>query len=161
MRILALDQASRISGWAVFDDDKLIDSGIIRINPSFKLGERLHHIRMEVKDLIQAYQIEKVYLEDIYADGQHVNNISTFKTLAEVFGVLFELCVDLDIPVEAILAVKWKSGLGIQGRTRPEQKKNTKQYVMKKYNKKVSEDAADAICIGDYVITQKAFNWGE
>ena len=161
MRILALDQSSRISGWAIFEDDELKASGTIVINPNYNLGERLHKIRTEVKDLIQSQNIEKVYLEDIYADGQHVNNISTFKTLAEVFGVLFELCVDLNIPVEAVLAVKWKSVVGIKGRTRSDQKKNAKTHVYDKFKIKATEDQSDAICIGEYASLQEAFNWGE
>jgi len=31
LRILALDQASRVSGWAVFEDDELIDYGKIDV----------------------------------------------------------------------------------------------------------------------------------
>ena len=69
MKILALDQASRCSGWAVFDGSTLIKAGIIKINPNYGLGERLHKLRNEVKDLIETYKIDKVYLEDIYADG--------------------------------------------------------------------------------------------
>ena len=161
MRILALDQASRVSGWAIFEDGKLEASGTIIINPNYGLGARLHKIRTEVKDLIESQKIEKVYLEDIYADGQHVNNISTFKTLAEVFGVLFELCVDLNIPVEAVLAVKWKSVVSIKGRSRADQKKNAKAHVFEKFNIKANEDESDAICIGEYASLQEAFNWGE
>lgn len=161
MKILALDQASRVTGWAIFDNAQLINSGTIVINPDYGLGERLHKLRNEVKDIIQTQNIEKVYLEDIYADGQHINNISTFKTLAEVFGVLFELCVDLKVPVEAVLAVKWKSVVGIKGRTRADQKKNAKQHVLEKYKIKASEDQADSICIGEYAIIQQSFNWGE
>lgn len=161
MKILALDQASRVTGWAIFDNAQLINSGTIVINPDYGLGERLHKLRNEVKDIIQTQNIEKVYLEDIYADGQHINNISTFKTLAEVFGVLFELCVDLKVPVEAVLAIKWKSVVGIKGRTRADQKKSAKQHVLEKYKIKASEDQADSICIGEYAIIQQSFNWGE
>lgn len=53
-------------------------------------------------------------------DGQRVNNVQTFKALAEVFGVLYELCIEINIPVSAVLAGTWKSTLGIKGRTRPE-----------------------------------------
>ena len=32
------------------------------------------------------------------------NNVHTFKTLAEIYGVLHELCVELDLPYDVILA---------------------------------------------------------
>lgn len=161
MRILALDQASRISGWAIFEDENLISYGKIDASKYEDLGSRLHYIREEIKSLIQTENINKVYLEDIYMDGQHVNNVSTFKILAEVFGVLYELCVDINIPVDAVLAGTWKSTLGIKGKTRPEQKKNAQNWVIKNYNIKPTQDECDAICIGAHAIYQKKseFNW--
>ena len=102
MKILALDQASRVSGWAIFANNDLLTYGKIDLSKQDDIGERLHLLRQKVKQLIEEYQIDKVILEDIYMDGQRINNVQTFKTLAEVFGVLFELCVDLEIPVEAV-----------------------------------------------------------
>ena len=93
MRILALDQSSRVSGWAVFDEDQLIGYGKINLSKETEIGERLHTLRNSVRDLIKELKIDKVILEDIYMDGQRVNNVQTFKVLAEVFGVLFELCL--------------------------------------------------------------------
>ena len=34
MKILSFDQASVITGWALFDDNKYIDSGVIKKNKS-------------------------------------------------------------------------------------------------------------------------------
>ena len=110
MKILALDQASNISGWAIFQDGKLDSYGKIDLHSITNVYERLHELKLQVKTLIHENQIEKVFLEDIYMDGQRVNNVQTFKILAEVFGVLYELCLDLKVPVEAILAGTWKSG---------------------------------------------------
>ena len=84
MKILALDQSSRITGWAIYENDQLKKYGKITINPDYELGERLHLIRQKVLKLIKEYQIDKVILEDIYMDGQRINNVQTFKTLAEV-----------------------------------------------------------------------------
>lgn len=161
MRILALDQSSRVSGWAFFNDDELIEYGKIDLSNEPQVGERLHKLRCLIRDMIQELKIEKVILEDIYLDNQKVNNVYTFKTLAEVFGVLFELCIDLDIPVEAVLAKTWKTTLNIQGKTRNEQKKSAQDWVQKKYNIKLSQDEADAICIGAHIIYQTVNNWGE
>ena len=159
MKILALDQASRISGWAIFEDNKLIKYGKIDLK-SDDIGIRLFQLRDQVLKLIQENNIEKVILEDIYMDGQRVNNVQTFKVLAEVFGVLYELCVELGLPVEAVLAGTWKSSLDIKGKTRPEQKRNAQQYVINTYNIKPTQDECDAICIGAHVVKQNTHNWG-
>lgn len=94
-------------------------------------------------------------------DGNHVNNVSTFKILAEVFGVLYELCVRMNIPVDAILAGTWKSTLKIKGKTRPEQKKNAQAWVIDTYGVKPTQDECDAICIGAHAIKQinSEINW--
>lgn len=161
MKILALDQASRISGWAIFEDNQLITYGKIDLSNIDDIGLRLYEIRQKVKDLIISHKIDKVILEDIYMDGQHINNVATFKVLAEVFGVLYELCIDLNVEVESVLAGTWKSTHGIKGKTRPEQKRNAQQWVIDTYKIKPTQDECDAICIGAHAVKQAAFNWGE
>lgn len=94
-------------------------------------------------------------------DGQYVNNVQTFKILAEVFGVLYELCVDLGKPVIAVLAGTWKSTLDIKGKTRPEQKRNAQLFVVDTYKIKPTQDECDAICIGTHYIRTLNYNWGE
>lgn len=120
MSLLALDQASRTSGYAVFDDDdKLITFGTFTYEDE-DIGIRLHKIREKVKSLIELYAVTQVVFEDIQLQGNVTNNVQTFKTLAEVFGVIYELVTDLGLEHDAVLSSTWKSTLGIKGRTRPE-----------------------------------------
>ena len=161
MKILALDQASRISGWAIFEDDKLISFGKIDLSNYDNIGDRLHNLRKTIEAYIINQNIDIVILEDIYMDNQKINNVQTFKILAETFGVLYELCVSMKVPVEAVLAGTWKSTLGIKGKTRPEQKRNAQLWVQNNYNQKPTQDECDAICIGAHIIKQQnsEFNW--
>ena len=163
MRILALDQASRVSGWAIFDEDNLEQYGKIDVSKYYDLGDRLHVIRQEVEHIIDDEHIDAVVLEDIYMDGQRVNNVQTFKALAEVFGVLYELCIDMEKPVNAVLAGTWKSTLGIKGKTRTEQKQNAQKWVIDNYQVKPTQDECDAICIGAHTVRQQnnSYDWGE
>ena len=146
-RLLALDQSSHISGWAIFDQEKLIKFGKIEVEDA-DLGLRLQKIRNQVFNLIQEYEINEVVLEDIQLQTNVQNNIQTFKILAEVFGVIYELVTELGLKNSAVLAGTWKSALGIKGRTRPEQKRNAQAYVLEHYNVKAIQDVCDAICIG-------------
>lgn len=161
MITLALDQSSNCSGWAVFNNNELIGYGKIDLSKKSNLGERLCDLRAFVHNLINEFKVEKVILEDIYLDNQKFNNVQTFKTLAEVFGVLFELCVEIDIPVEAVLAQTWKSALQIKNKTREAQKKEAQDLVLKKYNAAVSQDEADAICIGSYITNFSVNSWDD
>ena len=161
MRLLALDQSSNVSGWAIFDDDNLEQYGKIDVSKYYDLGERLHILRQKVEHMIDDEHIDVVMLEDIYMDGQRVNNVQTFKVLAEVFGVLYELCVEMKVPVDAVLAGTWKSTLGIKGKTRPEQKRAAQEWVVKTYGKKPTQDECDAICIGAHTVRASGMEWGE
>lgn len=161
MRLLALDQASNVTGWAIFDDENLEQYGKIDVSKYYDLGERLHILREEVEHIIDDEHIDVVVLEDIYMDGQRVNNVQTFKVLAEVFGVLYELCVGMQIPVDAVLAGTWKSTLGIKGKTRPEQKRAAQAWVVNTYGKKPTQDECDAICIGAHTVRTSGMDWGE
>ena len=153
MKLLALDQASRVSGWAIFDNQDLINSGTFTLK-SDDVGERLVQYRQYLADLTDKYEIDEVAFEDIQMQGQ-VNNVQTFKVLAEVFGVTQEYLAEQNYFYHIVSSNTWKSKLQIKGRTRPEQKKNAQAYVLEHYNKKVSQDEADAICIGASIVGDK------
>ena len=164
MKLLALDQASRITGYAIFDDDQLITYGKI-VTEDADVGIRLMKIRNAVKKIIEENNIDEVIMEDIQLQNNVQNNVQTFKTLAEVFGVIYELLTEMNIPNSAVLSSSWKSTLGIKGRTRPEQKKNAQEYVINTFGKKPTQDECDAICIGCHKIknisVSSDFDWSE
>ena len=161
--ILALDQSSRITGYAIFRNGELYAHGKFEVTDD-DIGKRLNKIRDKIAELIADFDIDEVILEDIYMDNHHVNNVSTFKILAEVFGVIYELATELDLKTQAILAGTWKSTCGIAGTKRPEQKRNTQKYVLDTYGVKATQDACDAIGIGTHIIKkpkikQSELNW--
>lgn len=160
MIILALDQASQVSGYSVFNGNNLIASGTFSV--SGDLPKRLIKIRDKVINLIKEYNPDKVILEDIQMEENQKNNVKTFKALAQVIGVLSMYLTENKIKYDMVLASSWRSVLGIKGRTREVYKKNAQIYVKDNYNKDVSEDEADAICIGAYGARNgegEGFNW--
>lgn len=160
--LLALDQASKTTGWAVYKDNKLVEFGHFTFE-DVDIGVRLNKIRDKVAELIMDYDIDFVAFEDIYMDGQRVNNVQTFKVLAEVFGVIYELITDLEIEHEAVLAGTWKSTLGIKGADRPAQKRNAQKWVITNYEAKPTQDECDAICIGAHILkkNENILNWDD
>lgn len=159
MRLLALDQASRVTGYAVFDDNELVDSGTFTLT-SDDIGKRLVAYRKKIEQLIEKYDVDTVAFEDIQMQNQ-INNVQTFKILAEIFGVTQEYLAEQGHSYKIVSSSTWKSKLDIKGKKREEQKKNAQQYVLEHYNKKVSQDEADSICIGASVILENnsAFDW--
>lgn len=149
--LLAIDQASVTSGYAVFKDGKLVDYGKFTFNDDV-IAERLVKIRTKVQELIKEYDIDEVAFEDIQMQGNVANNVQTFKVLSEVFGVVSETLQEMKMKYTVVMAGTWKSTLGIKGRTRPEQKRNAQEYVLNTYGVKAIQDVCDAICIGAHVL---------
>lgn len=177
MKILALDQASKTTGYAIFENSKLIDYGSFTVQDKV-IPKRLVKIRNRVNELIDKHNIDKVILEDIQmqetvngrkaSSVDEINNVQTFKILAEVLGVIVELLEEKSIPYDIVLSNKWKSFLQIKGTIRDEQKRNAKLYVKETFNIDVIQDTCDAICIGMYALgipraTKEVdeFDWSE
>lgn len=159
-KLLALDQSSRITGWAVFYGEELVAHGKISVDDP-DIGERLYKIKTQVIELIDKYEITEIVFEDIQLQTNVVQNVKTFKVLAEVFGVLYETFTELELPNEAVLAASWKSTLGIKGADRATQKRNAAEYVANTYAVKATQDECDAICIGTHYIktNPETFDW--
>ena len=149
--LLALDQATRTTGYAIFKDGKLIKTGTFTFSDN-EIGDRLVKFKNKVLELISEYDIDEIAFEDIQLQDNKetkVVNVDTFQKLAEVFGVLEETLTEHKMPYQIISASTWKSKCGIKGKERAEQKKNAQLYVQNKYNLKIAQDACDAICIGE------------
>ena len=149
MTILAFDQATRTSGYSVYEDQKLIAHGTFTFTDN-NLGMRLWKIRQKVEELYNKYLPDKIVYEDIQLQQGAVNNVVTFKSLAEVFGIIYEYATELGVDNEAILSGVWRKGLGIVGTKREQYKPNTQKWVIDNCGLRVSEDEADAIAIGAY-----------
>lgn len=157
-RLLALDQASKCTGWAIFEDCELKSYGKISLDdPNTDI--RLVQLRQGIQTLVADYNIDEVIFEDIQQQNNVANNVQTFKVLAEVYGVVSELLQEIQIPHSTVLAASWKSTLGIKGRTRAEQKKNAQLYVEQNYGIHVIQDIADAVCIGTHHIKKNKCAW--
>ena len=156
-RLLALDQSSRISGYAIFIDDNLIAHGSIHLTEE-DVGRRLVLLCKEVTKLIHKYDINEIAFEDIQMQASVGNNVQTFKILAEVFGVILMLCTELKINYTIVSSNTWKSTLKIKGKKRSEQKQDAQRYVLEHYGIKAIQDTVDAICIGAHMIATPGKN---
>ena len=161
-KILALDQASKNTGYAIFANNQYSTHGLIQSSSS-DLGVRLKHLRYELAVLILNNNINEVIFEDIQLQENIGNNVATFKTLAEVMGVIVELLTELNIPYRSVLSSEWRKRLKINGNSRKIQKEKAQTYVRNRYSLDVSEDEADALCIGTYRVIEEeeknVFDW--
>ena len=155
--LLALDQASHTTGWAIFINEELKDWGHLTTNQT-EIGERLVSIRNFIINKVQEWNIDTIAFEDIQLQTSVGNNVKTFKVLANVYGVVLMTAVELNKNYEVIPSSTWKSTLQIKGRTRLEQKRNAQEFVLQRYNIKATQDECDSICIGTCMIKTKITN---
>lgn len=159
-RILALDQALKISGYAIFEDKNLIDYGTFSIPAHKPIEERLNLIMQNLYNLDQSYGFSEVFFEDI----QNQQNNETYKKLAYVQAAIMIWCYNKPCNFNILSPSHWRSilkqandGLGF-GRARVEQKQKAIEFVSTHFKKDVSSDEADAICLGYAGLLEKGKN---
>lgn len=149
MIYLALDQALQISGYAIFEDDKLIKWGTFSTKASDPIEERLLTIQYKMALLNQDYKIDYIFFEDT----QKQVNLDTYKRLCYVQSAIMLFCQQLHIKYSILSPSHWRKILKDKykinwGRKREEQKKAALEWVRQEYNGNFTTDSADAICIG-------------
>lgn len=157
--ILALDQASHTSGYSIWSDGKPIKVSHFNAKGT-TLAARLVSIKQQVLNLIEEYKINEVVFEDIQLQGNVVQNVKTFKMLAEVIGTLETAFIENNVPYEIVAPVVWKANIKVAGKGRTKEKAMTQQWVKTTYGLDCTEDEADSVGIGAYAVNQKNdFDW--
>ena len=161
--ILALDQSSHTTGYAVFKDGNPIVISHFDAKGN-ELGERLEWIRNKVSSLVEEYEIDELIFEDIQLqdiNGNREAGIKTFKILAEVFGVIHELAQELAVDYTIVPPIVWKATFKIAGKGRTQEKKMAQAYIKNTLGLTCTEDEADAACIALHIIkkSQSEYNW--
>lgn len=146
-RILALDQATHISGYAVFNNKNLIDYGTFESVGQNDI-ERSIQVKQWLISLIDQYEIDFVGLEGI--QYQTAAGVTTFETLARLQGILAATCVEEKVPYKIVPTNTWRLHCGVKGRTRPDRKRSMQLLVKNWFNLSPTEDECDAIGIGKY-----------
>lgn len=147
MKILAFDQASAITGWALFVDGKLECSGKINLQKVKDKTERHKQMNIATIGLLEAMKPDYVMIEDVYVGV----NAQSIITITRYQGLIMGFCNCHNIPSELILPTTWRKILGFtQGRNtgRAQLKKQAQEYVQRHFDLNVTQDEADAICIG-------------
>lgn len=157
-RLLALDQATQVSGWSLWDGDQLVKYGAFHA-PSGKMISRLSQVHFWLLNLINNFQPDIVVLEDIQMQdkvndetGAHYGSmgVTTYKSLAELLGVLSVCLYENNVDFKIVSSQIWRKGVGVKGRSRADRKRSAQQLVKQWYDINVTEDEADAICLGKY-----------
>lgn len=163
---IAIDQALNISGYAVFEGPRLIKSGISTQTKSTQV-EKMAGVKQWALQLCKEYKPDHVLIEDIQLEqnltkgangrfkdsGDNVIGVTTFKSLAQLQGVLLNLFFEQKIKVTVVFSGTWRKALCIKGKSRTDRKRSAQLKVWDWYGLTVSEDEAEAICMGRYGVS--------
>ena len=149
MIYLALDQALQTTGWAIYEDGRLLDYGFFKTHNTISIEGRLGEIFVQLTKLYRKYNFNYMFFEDI----QKQQNIETYKKLCYVQALIMIWCYFARISYtilspshrRSIIKDKYKINFG---KNRSEQKAVAKKFVKEHFNIEATEDECDAICIG-------------
>ena len=163
--ILSLDASTKSTGYAIFDEDKLITYGCISASSQDNI-KRINKMKEEIAKLLTEYSnITTVVIEEVRPDmGQTIPQ--TMKVLFWLQAAIAFLIHDEFTTVKLIFTYpsEWRSKCNIatgRGIKREQLKQEDIKFVKNKFNIDVNDDIADAIGIGYayYVSTNKELNW--
>ena len=160
--IIALDQSTQLTGYAIFQDKDLIAHGVF--SPSGDYEHRIVKLRQWLLDKLEPLKPNvEVYFEDIQLQdlGRGSIGVTTFKKLAHVQGALIVTCIEENIPYTIVPAATWRKTCGVKGQVRSEYKPAAQAHVLEKYGIQATEDEADAICIGEHGVKNFSLDWSK
>lgn len=148
MKLLAWDQSSKKSGFCLIEDGKYVKSGIIDKSDIADIDTRISEMGIAICQQIKEFNPDLVVIEGI----QNQSSISTVVSLARLQGFILGWCYVKHIKTEIIGPSGWRKVLGFKqgaGVKRHELKAQGLNYIKTKYGMELSEDEAEACCIGD------------
>ena len=157
-RILAFDQASITSGWAVYDDDEMIKYGHWTSNGT-NSTDRIAKTKQWIASMIQFYKPNLIIFEDIQLqkfDGGE--QVLTYKKLAHLQGVLENYCYENGFIFKVVPPATWRAHNKVKGKSRSDKKRSAQIIVKELYDIEATQDEADAILIGRWAAYDRKSN---
>lgn len=165
MKVLALDLSTKSTGWAIFENKKLIDSGCITASSTNVLN-RIEKITKELRTIFNEHKPDDIIVEEVLPeDVKH--NQQVFKALMYLqASIALEFNKD-DKKLNFYVSSEWRKKCGIRtgrGITRDMVKAADIKFVKDNYNIEANDDICDAICIGhaythQHIITEDGFEF--
>lgn len=147
MKILSLDTSTKGTGWALFINGIYESSGVIDDFKKVKDGEeRLELMVRKLLSEIGYWQPDVVVIEKDVVFG----NMKVIDMLMKIIGSVYGYCKTHDIFYYEFVPSEWRKYAKIQafGRKREAFKEASIKYIKDILNMEVTDDEADAICIG-------------
>ena len=130
VNVLGLDMSSQKSGYALYQDGKLIKYGAWELTKDEENDwrKRIAYMAKKVGDLCEEYDIDHIYVEDV---PPTIENAQTVKILSALQGMVIAITATKGMDVHFISVKTWKNLIGINLTTSKENnacKQRIKEY---------------------------------
>lgn len=152
-KFVSIDGATNKTGMALFINGKLSDYCIIDKSSVKDPKQRISDMCKNVLEVLKTWKPQSVRIE--YPQGQM--NVTVTGMICQILGAVRAYCVFHDCDYSDVMPSVWRKHLGIkQGAKikRDELKKQSIDLVKQYFDMDVSDDLADAICIGISMIKE-------
>lgn len=166
MIYLGIDTSVNSMPFAVFENEALLDFGILKVNGKF-LEDKLKTGYDNVQELIDKYGVDVIVFEDVF----YSKNFTSTKNTLQMLGSLRVAAYDKNVSCFTVQATKWRKGV-IKSGKRDSMKKQAVDYVNEMYDlelthdpnrTKTQDDIAEAIIMVEGLVwkryTLDKFRW--
>ena len=157
MRIVSMDQSTKLSGYAVFDDGEYVDSGVIDMSKStLGTNERSFEMAKMLWKVIKHYKPNYLIIEETQSQG----NIKTVQILSRLQGMILGYAGAHKVKTYLVSPAQWRAALEYsQGPKvkREALKQQSIDYVKEHLGLDKTEDECEAIAEG--IAAHKIFNF--
>ena len=136
-RILALDAATNITGFSLYDDSTLVSYGVYKADTNLETTERINQVKNWLKQAINEWQPDFVGIEHIQLQTFGAKNspqVEMYRVLANLQGVLLDTLFEEKIDCGLVYSTTWREAVGIVGSGRENKKLAAQNKVQMWYN---------------------------
>lgn len=149
MKILSLDTSTTISGYAIYDDDKLVHYSSIDKSAIKDTDLRMMAMVSGIFIVLQQYNPDAVVIEEMVVP----RNPQTQRLLTMILGAVYGQCLQSGIRYCALRPTQWRSIVRNKNEKLPRKREELKLWSMRKVVElfkinNVDDNISDAILIG-------------
>lgn len=150
-KLITIDGSTKKTAIAYFYSGKYKEHQLLDFSKDKNIFSRFESMAKNLWELLDLYKPNIIYIEETYSSV----NPHTTKILTRLQGVVYAWCMKNQCDFNTITPSQWRKYLKfIQGKgiKREQLKEQSIKYVLDTYNLSVTDDEADAICIGDAIL---------
>jgi len=141
--ILGIDPGIANLGWAVMNEEKLVEYGCIETKSGEKSEDRLDFIFGEVEELLDRYKVSEVVMESLY----FAKNAKSAIKVAEVMGVIKVCAKRNKVKVYEYTPLQIKTALTGYGRASKDQVEDMVKRLLGLVEPIRPDHASDAVAV--------------